>query len=121
MTLGQKLKALRKKNNKSLRQVQKQTGISNSYLSELENDRKENPSMDILKKLADLYEVDLSYFVASENTINSLSQDEKEFFEEILKDEKRKTLLRESRDMSEDDLKKVIKIMKAFKDGDLDD
>lgn len=115
-TLGEKLRELRDKKGYSLRQIQDKTGISNSYLSELENDRKDNPSMKKLKTLAKLYEVDLSYFVASEETINALTKDEKNFFEGLLEDETRMTLLRESRGMSEEDLIKVVKIMKAFND-----
>jgi len=54
MTLGQYLKSLR--GEKSTRQVEIQTGISNSYISLLENDVRK-PSARILKKLSDAYEV----------------------------------------------------------------
>jgi transcriptional regulator with XRE-family HTH domain len=41
----------------SLRQAEKETGISNAYLSQLENGKAENPSPHILLQLAEFYEV----------------------------------------------------------------
>lgn len=122
MTLGEKLYELRKQKGYSLRGVQEATDrkISYSYLSQLENDDKENPSREKLEILADLYGVNLSYLFASEKSREALKPDEKEYFEEVLRDKTRRDLFRISRGMSEDDLVKVIRIMKAFKDGELD-
>ena len=41
----------------SLREVEKATGISNPYLSQLENDKIAKPSPFFLHKLANLYEI----------------------------------------------------------------
>jgi len=56
-TLGTLLKQTRKRRNLTLRDVQKETRISNAYLSQLENDKIANPSPNILHKLAKLYEI----------------------------------------------------------------
>jgi len=47
----------RRRKNLTLRAVEKVTGISNAYLSQLENGEVQEPSPVMLAKLADLYEV----------------------------------------------------------------
>ena len=54
-TLSIFLKKARKVKDLSLRDVEGITGISNSYLSQLERDTNRIPSVDILKKLSDVY------------------------------------------------------------------
>jgi transcriptional regulator with XRE-family HTH domain len=57
-TLGQELQTARKFKQLSLREVEAATGISNPYLSQLENDKIQKPSPQFLGKLAKLYDVD---------------------------------------------------------------
>jgi HTH-type transcriptional regulator, competence development regulator len=57
-TLGQELQTARKLKKLSLREVETATGISNPYLSQLENDKIQKPSPQFLGKLAALYELD---------------------------------------------------------------
>ncbi len=57
-TLGQELRAARKLKKLSLREVETATGISNPYLSQLENDKIQKPSPQFLGKLAALYDLD---------------------------------------------------------------
>lgn len=55
-----------KKRNKlglSLRAVEKETGISNAYLSQLENNKIKNPSPKILFKLAKFYKISYNYLM----------------------------------------------------------
>lgn len=56
-SLGALLRQVRKRRYLTLRAVQKETGISNAYLSQLENDKIANPSPNILHQLARLYDV----------------------------------------------------------------
>lgn len=56
-TLGQGLKLARELRNLSLRDVEKATGISNAYLSQLENNKINKPSPFFLHKLANLFEI----------------------------------------------------------------
>lgn len=58
-TLGQVLKEARINTQKTLRDVEEYTGISNAYLSQLENDKIKKPSANILYKLSEIYEVEL--------------------------------------------------------------
>lgn len=55
--LGTLLAASRRQKNLTLRAVEKATGISNAYLSQLENGDVQEPSPVMLAKLADLYDV----------------------------------------------------------------
>ena len=55
--LGQFLRQARDAQNLSLREVEKQTGVSNAYISQLESGKMAQPSPTILHKLCQLYEV----------------------------------------------------------------
>ena len=56
-TLGGYLRNLRSRSNYTLRQVEEATGISNAYLSQLENEKITKPSPHILHSLAAFYQV----------------------------------------------------------------
>lgn len=55
--LGRYLKEARRTHNLTLRRVEEETGISNAYLSQLENNKISRPSPQILHKLANCYQV----------------------------------------------------------------
>lgn len=59
-TLGETLKDARNIIPLTLRQVEEAAGISNAYLSQLENDKIKKPSANVLYKLASLYRVELN-------------------------------------------------------------
>jgi len=59
-SLGSTLKEARELISLTLRQVEEATGISNAYLSQLENDKIKKPSANVLYKLASVYRVDLN-------------------------------------------------------------
>lgn len=54
-TLGTHLKDLRTGSGLTLRQIEEATGVSNAYLSQLENDKIKKPSANVLYKLAKMY------------------------------------------------------------------
>jgi len=56
-TLGEYLQSAREAKKLSLRAVEKATGVSNAYLSQLESGKIKQPSPTILHKLSELYEV----------------------------------------------------------------
>lgn len=62
-TLGQVLKESRLSSQKTLRDVEESTGISNAYLSQLENHKIKKPSANILYKLSEIYDVELDVFL----------------------------------------------------------
>ncbi len=79
MTLGEKLRSIRKENKKTLVEVEQSTGITQSYLSKLERNIKVNPSLDILNSLAEYYKVDLKWLLEDysqeKNSNNSTSSE----------------------------------------------
>lgn len=62
-SLGAALKQARVFKKLALRAVEDMTGISNAYLSQLENDKIKKPSADILHKLATTYNLDFNYLL----------------------------------------------------------
>jgi transcriptional regulator with XRE-family HTH domain len=54
---GQFLKSLRDRQRMSLRDVEKESGVSNAYIAQMEKGDRSPPSPDILKKLARAYNV----------------------------------------------------------------
>lgn len=75
-TLGQVLKESREKSNKTLREVEESTGISNAYLSQLENDKIKKPSANVLYKLSDLYEIELDVLLSAAGIIDKQKKSE---------------------------------------------
>jgi transcriptional regulator with XRE-family HTH domain len=59
-TLGTFLRAAREQKQFSLRAVEKATGISNAYLSQIESGKIKQPSPTMLHKLGELYETSYS-------------------------------------------------------------
>lgn len=58
-SLGETLKERRELMALTLRQVEEAIGVSNAYISQLENDKIKKPSANVLYKLATLYQVEL--------------------------------------------------------------
>lgn len=83
MTLGFVLKKLREDNGFSLRGVEDETGISNAYLSQLENDKAKKPSANILHKLADLYKSDFGHLLSLAGIVENESEVNKSFGEYV--------------------------------------
>ena len=71
MSLGKKLKEARERLPMTLRQVEEATGISNAYLSQLENDKIQKPSANILYKLSTHYGVNLNSLLAAAGIITT--------------------------------------------------
>jgi len=62
--LGQFLRAAREARRLTLREVERQSGVSNAYLSQVESGRIKEPSPNVLFKLTELY--DAAYEMAME-------------------------------------------------------
>lgn len=69
MSIGDKLKQLRKENKLTLKELHNKTGISISFISDIENKRR-NPSIDNLKVLANALNVSISELM-DEDTIST--------------------------------------------------
>jgi len=60
----------------TLRQVEEATGISNAYLSQLENDKIKRPSASVLYKLASLYKIELNTLLRAAGIIEKAPKTE---------------------------------------------
>lgn len=60
MSFAARLKELRVKTNKSLQQVADEVGSSKAHIWDLETGRAKNPSIELLKKLADCFRVSVA-------------------------------------------------------------
>jgi len=74
---GELLKRLREDRKMTLRDVEQKTRISNAYLSQVERGERNIPTLKILRKLAEVYGVPVSFFTDKA--------------EEIFKEEKNET------------------------------
>jgi transcriptional regulator with XRE-family HTH domain len=68
-SLGKTLKDARELIPLTLRQVEEAAGISNAYLSQLENEKIKKPSANVLYKLSNLYNVELDTLLAAAGII----------------------------------------------------
>ena len=72
-SLGRTLKDSRELISLTLRQVEEATGISNAYLSQLENDKIKKPSASVLYKLASIYNIELESLLIASGIIEKQS------------------------------------------------
>ena len=63
VSLGEFLKKLRIDKGKTINDLQNETGISKSYLSKLENNTKDNPSLYTMVKLGKYFNVNMGIFL----------------------------------------------------------
>ena len=77
MDLGLLLKESRKLSKLTLRQVEESTGISNAYLSQLENGKIKKPSANVLYKLASIYRVDINSLLRASGIIKKTDESTK--------------------------------------------
>lgn len=75
-TLGKTLKESRELIPFTLRQVEEATGISNAYLSQLENDKIKKPSANVLYKLASVYNIELNTLLSAAGIIEKSKETE---------------------------------------------
>jgi transcriptional regulator with XRE-family HTH domain len=66
MSLGTRLKELRIKKNRSLQDVADAVKASKAHIWEIERGNSKNPTMELLDKLADYFDVSVSYLVGEE-------------------------------------------------------
>lgn len=69
------IKPIRKKKNLTLYELSKRTGISRTYLRNLENNKQFNPTMFILKKISEVLGVNIKDLFYSQNDIEILKQE----------------------------------------------
>lgn len=82
-SLGKTLKDSRELIPFTLRQVEEATGISNAYLSQLENDKIKKPSANVLYKLAEIYCIELNFLLAAAGIIQKSQSGKSKLFNSV--------------------------------------
>ena len=108
MELGEKIRTVRKHHKLSLKELSEKTGISISFLSDIENSRS-NPSLENLKLISKVLTTPISYFVEdTDSNIFSESINDSEFIPVI-------ELLQDFSNWNVDDKKELVYYLKAKK------
>jgi len=114
--LGDNISKIRKSKNMSLTLCAKEIGISPGYLSDIENNIKKNPSMDILTKIAVTLDLDISELLNSEDRLSLISEtinqyeNSKTNTEELQVEAENNLLLHKIKKLSNKD-KKVVEVL----------
>lgn len=77
MAVGERLKALRKERNISMRQLGEKIGMSHAYISQIESGER-RCSLKTLEKIADFFSIDKSYFFHEEEDLKPFDFYERE-------------------------------------------
>ncbi len=110
-TLGKTLKSTRENVSLTLREVEESTGISNAYLSQLENDKIKKPSANVLYKLANVYKINLNVLLTAAGIIEKNSQSAEEKPQSTL--EKEIAFYKDK--LSTDEEKEIVNFIKFLK------
>lgn len=92
-SFGETLKLLRKDESLSIRELGKRTGISHSYLSQIENGKRKAPTRDLIQKLSGALNVDYFYLLGKADYLKfeELSEEEKQDYLNSYNDGLKKT------------------------------
>ncbi|SNY19169.1 Helix-turn-helix domain-containing protein [Orenia metallireducens] len=125
MKYGERLRELRKDKGLTMDELAEQTGLSQSYISEIERNIKE-PKFDKLNLLANYFDVSVDYIlgrtnIKSKNTdkITQALEDNPEladFWEQLKKRESMQLLFKQTRNMSDKSIRDVVRFMKSVED-----
>lgn len=81
--IGSNIKEIRKRRGLSLSELSERTGISKSYISNIERNLHQNPSIQILNKIALILNVELEELLIPEESLNNKSSIDREWLEFI--------------------------------------
>lgn len=100
MSLGKNILLLRNSKNLSVTQLADITGISQSYLTDIENEKKKNPSLQILMNICSLFNITVSELIG---------ETEPALTPEL------KALLDSARELSPEQIQKLSEFLKSMK------
>lgn len=79
MDIGQKINKLRLNKKMSMRELGEKVGVTHAHISKLESGIS-SPSVELLEKLADFFNIDISYFFAKDD--EGFTKDERDLLHE---------------------------------------
>lgn len=75
MAIGDRIKELRSRKGQSLQQVADAIGASKAHIWELESNRSKNPSLELLRKLAEHFSTSIAYLIEDQEGESERAQD----------------------------------------------
>ncbi|MDD9266507.1 helix-turn-helix domain-containing protein [Paenibacillus sp. GCM10023248] len=84
--IGQNISSIRKQKGYTLSELSERTGISKSYLSNIERNLKQNPSIHVMEKIAEVLMVDLKLLLkitVDAETDRQLDQEWMDFIDDL--------------------------------------
>lgn len=106
-TFGQQLRDLRKAKSLTQRQLAERVGVDFTYLSKLENDRKDfSPSEDVIRRLADVLGADAAELTLLARKIPSAIE------ESMTGSTQGKAFLRSAGDLTEQEWNSILELIK---------
>lgn len=110
---GQYIRSIRNEREMTIRQLELYSGVSNSYLSQLENGKRGIPSPDIIKKLAKGLRVDYNNLMVKagymEESDNNIDPEFQKFMDEV------KVWYKDEPESKEEKLEMMKKMFEFFK------
>jgi len=107
MALGAKLAQLRLRKGESLQAVATAVGVSKTHVWQLEKGSSENPSLELLKKLAEHFKVPMTFLADTDSSTSLDDVEAQQFFRDF------KSLSEAERDV----LKQTLQVFKNKKAG----
>jgi transcriptional regulator with XRE-family HTH domain len=83
MSIGARLAELRLKKGKSLQDVADAVGVSKTHIWQMEKGRSENPSTELLKKLADYFNVTVEFLAGVDSSTSLVDAEAQQFFRDF--------------------------------------
>lgn len=110
MTMGARLKELRKQNGLSQTDVGEKIGVSLNTMSRIESDKSDIPG-EALKKASELFQVSSDYLLFGTECKRTISENEQEILEALRKDEDMTNAVLEVAKLK----KKAINYLRSYK------
>lgn len=120
MGIGTTIRNLRKEKNISLRKLAELTKLSKSTISDIENCKSKNPTMETLEKIATALNIDVTYLLNT--SLNNMHEDSPNelFSEEFFDDSSAHFIqaIRKTKNMSKENLEKIASYIDSLSEDD---
>lgn len=83
MSIGAKLAELRLRKGKSLQEVADAVDVSKTHIWQMEKGKSENPSIELIKKLSDYFNVSVEYLVGTDGSSSLSNAQAHQFFRDF--------------------------------------
>lgn len=86
LSFGELLRSERRKKGLTMRELERRTGISQAYISQLESGKRNAPKPDMIKKLSDGIDVSYLYLLEKTGYFEGFIEEIEKAFEEIFQE-----------------------------------